>query len=260
MKLAQRSHLRCGFCETAGKTNSRHLFFVSHQNQAMWVAILVLIVMMLSVVVADNVDLEKFRASMENERKALEEKQAKLNEQILAMKEKPELQTRNLQDEIRQIVDDTLSRSPKRADVTGQGFSTMSFNDDVDGSERIRLSKEKLNKMIEDSRQQREALHGIGSISGILEKHSVDDSLILELNRMAASSVTRDALIQHVKAHFPEKNQDEWNDIVVASLSTQRRSSRRMATEHSRIHETDVKRARFDRSKTSFEAKKQSMQ
>jgi hypothetical protein len=52
-----------------------------------------------------------------------------------------------------------------------------------------------------------------------LEAHGVSDSLVREINNMASSYIPRETIVKHVQTHFPNKDQHEWNDIVISAIS-----------------------------------------
>lgn len=54
-----------------------------------------------------------------------------------------------------------------------------------------------------------------------LNKHNVEEALVIEINHMAASRIPREYIIQHVGTHFPEKSLSDWNDIVIAAVGSQ---------------------------------------
>jgi hypothetical protein len=114
---------------------------------------------------------------------------------------------------------------------------------------------EKRRQEIEKSIQERyEKSDRPNGLKRILDTHGVDDPLVDELNRMATSSVSRDAMIQHVGSHFPEKSKSDWNDILVASLGVRGRKPKGMSTDHARHHEHQFRKQQYERKRATFEA------
>ena len=48
--------------------------------------------------------------------------------------------------------------------------------------------------------------------------HGVSSAMVNEINDMATSYIPREAIVQHVQSHFPNKREHEWNDIVIAAV------------------------------------------
>jgi hypothetical protein len=48
----------------------------------------------------------------------------------------------------------------------------------------------------------------------------IDESLLFEINNMAASSIPKETIIEHVNTHFPDKQVHEVNDIVISALAS----------------------------------------
>ncbi|KAJ1397480.1 hypothetical protein B484DRAFT_406969 [Ochromonadaceae sp. CCMP2298] len=72
------------------------------------------------------------------------------------------------------------------------------------------------------ARAQREKLdpsHPEHKMRAALKAHGVSDGLMREINNMASSQIPREAIIQHVQTHFPNKAQHEWNEIVVSAIA-----------------------------------------
>lgn len=95
------------------------------------------------------------------------------------------------------------------------------------------------------------------STKHVLSKHAVSNSLIQEINRMAASSVPHDSLVLHVKSHYPQQSKEVWNDIVVSALAAQGRVSQVTDFEKSRQGNLAFRQQMYERSRASYEAKKE---
>jgi hypothetical protein len=100
---------------------------------------------------------------------------------------------------------------------------------------------------------------GLGNrVSNTLEKHGVSDALVKELNRMHGSSVPRDALIQHVSTHFPEKKSEDWHDIVIAAIAFHGKPIPEASDAETALkHQADFDKLKFHRAKDSFETQKE---
>jgi hypothetical protein len=109
---------------------------------------------------------------------------------------------------------------------------------------------EKLNEI--KSKQHRHSAN-IDKSKNALETHGVDDALVTEINRMAASFIPRDAILNHISTHFPDKKTEDWNDIMIASLAKNRRRIPGQDTDRAARQEALLKQKKFERAKQSFE-------
>ncbi len=98
--------------------------------------------------------------------------------------------------------------------------------------------------------------NGIGETRSLLESHGVTDAVVQEINRLAASNIPREQLVQHIRDHFPGKRVDDLNDIVVSALSAAHRSTPKSALDHAKKDELLFNAAKFQRSKESFKTNK----
>jgi hypothetical protein len=96
---------------------------------------------------------------------------------------------------------------------------------------------------------------GVGETRALLESHGVSDAVIQEINRMAASKVPREHLVQHIRSHFPGKKTDDLNDIVVSALNAAHRDTPKSALDHAKKDELLFNAAKFQRNKASFESR-----
>lgn len=90
-----------------------------------------------------------------------------------------------------------------------------------------------------------------------LDSHGVDEAVIQEISRLAATSVPREHIVQHLGTHFPNKKSSELNDIMIAALSYKgTEMPDPSATNNAKKKEVEMSNRRFERSKASFEARK----
>jgi hypothetical protein len=127
-------------------------------------------------------------------------------------------------------------------------------------SEETREAYKKLREFMNTDSEQHSAeaklRRGAGSRSAnVLTAHGVTKDLVLELNRMAGSSFTRDALVEHVATHFPDKKKNEWNDIVVAALVEQGRTISGSDLDAALKNNANLQHEKFRLSKDSFETR-----
>lgn len=109
---------------------------------------------------------------------------------------------------------------------------------------------EKLNEI--KSKQSRHSAN-VDKTKNALETHGVDDAFVTEINRMAASFIPRDAILNHISTHFPEKKTEDWNDIMIASLAKNRRRIPGQDTDRAARQEALLKQKKFERAKQSFD-------
>lgn len=91
-----------------------------------------------------------------------------------------------------------------------------------------------------------------------LAAHGVKDTLVREINNMAASNIQRDAIVKHVQTHFPDKDPHEWNDIVVSAIGVSGKFQPDVSqTTKSSRNEALLQQQRFKRDKRSLENKQE---
>lgn len=81
--------------------------------------------------------------------------------------------------------------------------------------ERVLIANERATKSPEQTREP----SAEPKMHSTLEAHGVSDSLVREINNMASSYIPRETIVKHVQTHFPNKEQHEWNDIVISAIS-----------------------------------------
>jgi hypothetical protein len=99
-----------------------------------------------------------------------------------------------------------------------------------------------------------------GRAQQTLELHAVPTSLVSEINRMAAASIPREAIVKHLGTHYPDKKSHELNDIVVAAATaSQHKQPDTLDTKHAAKEQAAFQNTQFERSQASFEARKREM-
>eukprot|EP01039_Chlorochromonas_danica_P000474 gene476-513_t len=94
----------------------------------------------------------------------------------------------------------------------------------------------------------------------ILQAHNIPESLVDEINRMAASLIPREAIVQHVASHYPAKKTHELNDIVIAAVAIKDKSIPDTTdTKHANKETTAFHSTKFERSQASFEERKREL-
>lgn len=87
-----------------------------------------------------------------------------------------------------------------------------------------------------------------------LKSHGVADSLVQEINDMATAYIPRETIVQHVKTHYPDKREHEWNDIVIAAVGSQnRKQPDGTDLEKANKENAQFQNEKFQRAKRSFE-------
>ncbi len=198
-----------------------------------------------------------------NQRRSLEETARKLQESSRQQRMKHEEQLKASRERIEKIKAEAAqrtrpsprSREPKPEETTSEATTETAKTEDTQSPE-VKEAHKKLNDFIASEGGKSRPVAGSNRAATTLEVHGVDNSLIEELGRMATSSIPRDAMIQHVAKHFPEKKQDEWNEIVLSALSVKgKHVPDTSATDHALRNEARLKQLKFERSKASAEAK-----
>jgi hypothetical protein len=88
-----------------------------------------------------------------------------------------------------------------------------------------------------------------------LDSHGVSGSLIKEINNMATSFIPREAIVKHVKAHFPNKQPHEWNDIVITAINAAGKDQPdSLDTNKANAQDADFRRLKFQRAKDSMQS------
>ena len=118
-----------------------------------------------------------------------------------------------------------------------------------------RIHDEHVELITERNQRKREDVPGVEpKMESTLKAHGVSDSLVREINNMASSYIPRETIVKHVQTHFPNKDQHEWNDIVISAISaagnTQPDS---LATAKSSKAAADFQKEQFKRAKQSME-------
>lgn len=94
----------------------------------------------------------------------------------------------------------------------------------------------------------------------ILQAHNIPESLVDEINRMAASLIPREAIVQHIASHYPAKKIHELNDIVIAAVAIKDKTIPDTTdTKHATKETTAFHSTKFERSQASFEERKKEL-
>jgi hypothetical protein len=87
-----------------------------------------------------------------------------------------------------------------------------------------------------------------------LDSHGVSGSLIKEINNMATSFIPREAIVKHVKAHFPNKQPHEWNDIVISAINAAGKDQPdSLDTSKADAQDANFRKLKFQRAKDSMQ-------
>lgn len=230
-------------------------------NSLLFAVVLIFITTILSNAENNMTDIED---KIRNQRRSLEETARKLQESSRQQRMKHEEQLKASRERIEKIKAEASqrtrpsarSREPKTEETTSEATTTETAKTENTRTPEVKEAQKKLNDFIASEGGKARPATGSNRASTTLELHGVDNSLIEELGRMATSSIPRDAMIQHVAKHFPEKKQDEWNEIVLSALSVKgKHAPDTSATDHALRNEARLKQLKFERSKASAEAK-----
>lgn len=226
---------------------------------------LTLVLVFLSVIGLEAVNITEIEDKIRNQRKTLEDTAKKLQESSRQQRLKHDEHLKASRDRIEKIKSEAAQRAratPARSTekTTEEAAADPASKVEKERSPEVTEAHKKLDDFIENSAKVKagEELKkgGKNLASSTLALHGVDDSLIEELHRMSTSSITREAMIQHVSQHFPEKKPDEWNEIVLSALAVKGKSPPDVsATDHALKNEARLKQLKFERSKASAEAK-----
>ena len=80
--------------------------------------------------------------------------------------------------------------------------------------------------------------------------------LINEINRMTAANIPREAIVDHVRSHYPEKQPHEWTDIVVMASMHGGRLSDTNDHKKAKREEIAFNQLKYERQKAAHEARK----
>lgn len=118
-----------------------------------------------------------------------------------------------------------------------------------------RVHDEHVELIAENNQRKREvASEGEPKMESTLKAHGVSDSLVREINNMASSYIPRETIVRHVQTHFPNKDQHEWNDIVISAISSAGNAQPdALATGKSSKAAATFQKEQFKRAKQSLE-------
>lgn len=208
-------------------------------------------------VFCDESNLNSLLAQVQGQKEALADYRAKLDASMAEIRRANNDRVRAAQAFAQEAQDKAKSLQESAPSTP---FSIESSTDNSDSSAKRRLifdqeqrkaAKDRITQLREESKSRKSQS---GNLQSILSRHAVDNKLVEELSRMAASSIPHDSMVQHVKQHFPEKRPDEWNDIVIAALGTRHRRLETMDNQRSKQIESENRRQRYERMKASYEA------
>lgn len=207
--------------------------------------------------VAVELNRDQLNAKIEEERKSISEHRAQIDNTMNEMRRKSENRIRELNEQAQQTVaqikelqDESLKSASSGSNAfLGRAGGTATSQDLEKEVSAESVTRQHLDKVRDESIKRRQS----GGLHSILSRHSVDEKLVEDISRMAKSSIPHEAMVQHVKQHFPEKRPDEWNDIVVAALGSRNQRVDHMDNEKSRKIQSENRQRSFDRMKASFE-------
>jgi ElaB/YqjD/DUF883 family membrane-anchored ribosome-binding protein len=243
---------------------------------------LIIVCSMILFVSVMSINMTEIEDRIESQRNAMKEATSKVEEGTRASRAKHDDEMKAARDRIDKLKADSLERAEKararaaevrerthlnlpnrddRSKGPGHDAATiLSKSEDPNLSQEQRDSYKKLHEFMQKDPQKLHGedrrKHAMGHPAGnVLDTHGVDAALVEEINRMAASSVSRDALVQHVSTHFPNKQKDDWNDIVIAALGSKGKGVpvSNMDRDKSLKTEALLSKTKFDRRKDSLD-------
>lgn len=130
----------------------------------------------------------------------------------------------------------------------------------VDSLERLRSHEEVRSKLDSTSSMDSGVAQDASRAFRATGSDDVPPGLIDEINRLASSSIPRESLIDHVGTHFPHKKTHELNDIIISATAAMENSPPETTdTKHAKQEQLAFQATKFQRSQSSFEARKKEM-
>lgn len=132
-------------------------------------------------------------------------------------------------------LEDIISRKVKESHAANANADNLLKNAKVRSENNLAVAKSKRLEVSNDAkrvhddhvefvsernqRKLQDAPAAERKMDSTLRAHGVSDSLVREINNMASSYIPRETIVRHVQTHFPNKDQHEWNDIVISAIS-----------------------------------------
>lgn len=169
-------------------------------------------------------------------------------------------------------LEDIISRKTKESHITNNHANQLLKNAKIRFEDSLVAAKEKTPVVSDDAKKVHDNLLASVSerknidvelvglqfderkVSHTLKEHGVSDSLVREINNMASSYIPRETIVKHVQAHFPNKDQHEWNDIVISAISAAGKAQPdSLATTKSSKVQASFQQQQFQKAKDSLE-------
>jgi len=169
-------------------------------------------------------------------------------------------------------LDDIIARKTKESHTANTHANNLLKNAKVRLEDSLAAAKKKIPELSNDARKVHDSHTGAitekkvtsgeqtvsrsedRKVAGALREHGVSDSLVREINNMASSYIPRETIVKHVQSHFPNKEQHEWNDIVISAISAKgKEQPDSLATTKSSKAQANFQQQQFQKAKDSLE-------